>query len=104
MNTLLKGTPDEERLQENVKNCSGIAVVGAGLPRTGTLSTRSALAQLLNGRVYHMNNVGQGTDEDFHFWAKLFQGQDHSKQEWIDFFQKRGFVATLDNPAAIYYK
>ena len=36
------------------KNYSGYAVIGAGLPRTGTLSTRHALSHLLQGPIYHM--------------------------------------------------
>ena len=58
MNTLLKGSEYEEKLQLQ-ENFNGIQVIGAGLPRTGTLSTRSALAQLLKGKVYHMNNLAQ---------------------------------------------
>ena len=50
MNTLLKGSEYEEKLQLQ-ENFDGIQVIGAGLPRTGTLSTRSALAQLLKCRM-----------------------------------------------------
>jgi hypothetical protein len=45
--TLLKGSSEAQALQK--ENYSGFLVIGAGLPRTGTLSTRSALAQLLEG-------------------------------------------------------
>ena len=31
----------------------GLVVIGAGLPRTGTLSTRAALELLLGGPCYH---------------------------------------------------
>lgn len=31
----------------------GLLVIGAGLPRTGTLSTRAALQHLLGGPCYH---------------------------------------------------
>ena len=58
MNALLKGSEYEEKLQKQ-ENFDGILVIGAGLPRTGTLSTRLALAQLLKGKVYHMNNLAQ---------------------------------------------
>lgn len=58
MNALLKGSEYEEKLQLQ-ENFDGIQVIGAGLPRTGTLSTRSALAELLKGKVYHMNNLAQ---------------------------------------------
>ena len=104
MNTLLKGSEYEQKLQLQ-ENFDGIVVIGAGLPRTGTLSTRSALAQLLKGKVYHMNNLAEGDDsKDFEFWSDILNGKAKSKKDWIEFLQNRGFVATLDNPAAIYYK
>lgn len=62
--------------QDNVefqnKNYDGFMVIGAGLPRTGTLSLRSALGTLLNGACYHMHNVFEGAEEvrdqrDFQF-------------------------------------
>ena len=56
MNALLKGSEYEEKLQLQ-ENFDGIQVIGAGLPRTGTLSTRSALAELLKGKVYHMTHI-----------------------------------------------
>ena len=40
-------------------NYEGYIVIGAGLPRTGTASMRSALSILLNGPVYHMFEVYQ---------------------------------------------
>ncbi len=35
----------------------GLQVVGAGLGRTGTLSLKQALEQLLDGPCYHMTEV-----------------------------------------------
>ena len=32
----------------------GFILIGAGLPRTGTASTRAALQHLLRGDIYHM--------------------------------------------------
>ena len=45
--------------EEPEPNYSGFVVLGAGLPRTGTLSLRTALEQVLEGRVYHMAEVGK---------------------------------------------
>ncbi len=45
---LIKGDDEEEALFER-ENFSGFVLIGAGLPRTGTSSTRLALAQLLEG-------------------------------------------------------
>ncbi len=52
---LLKGDAEEEALFER-ENFSGFAVIGAGLPRTGTSSTRLALAQLLEGEAKDSTN------------------------------------------------
>ena len=49
-------------------------VIGAGLPRTGTLSTRAALEQLLEGPCYH------GA-------TPMVEKPDH-QQFWIDSLEK----------------
>ena len=42
---------------------------------------------------------------DYEFWNDLINdGVQKSSKDWILFLKNRGFVATLDNPAAIYYK
>ena len=52
--TILHGKGD---LYNGKKNYSGYVVIGAGLPRTGTLSTRHALSHILGGAIYHMEEV-----------------------------------------------
>ena len=39
-------------------NKSGYVAIGAGLPRTGTMSTRHALGILLEGKCHHMLESG----------------------------------------------
>ena len=62
----------------NDKKFDEIKVIGAGLPRTGTLSLKTALTQLYGGEI---NLVKTG----FHKYSKLIQIQcfygkvDHSK-------------------------
>ncbi len=51
-----------------------MVVLGAGLPRTGTLSLRAALRQLLGGRVYHMAEVVDKGAEDAKFWIRMMEG------------------------------
>ena len=51
----------------------GFVLVGAGLPRTGTLSTRKALQMLLNGRIYHMHETSKRPDH-YPFWWKVMKG------------------------------
>ena len=66
-------------------NYDGFVVIGAGLPRTGTMSTRAALGRLLDGACYHMVNVGEGTPVDWDFWNRAMDGKVESSQEWVDF-------------------
>ena len=47
-------------------NYSGFVLIGAGLPRTGTMSTRAALGTLLEGQCYHMLSVAEGTKVSYH--------------------------------------
>lgn len=44
----------------------GFHLIGAGLSRTGTLSTRIALATLLGGKVYH--GFVSTLDDEHDFW------------------------------------
>lgn len=46
----------------------------------------------------------KGEDIDYEFWKETLNGSAKTSNDWKDFLQNRGFVATLDNPAAIYYK
>ena len=45
-------------------------VLGAGLPRNGTLSTRAALMQLLGGEVYHMLTVMRDRHDHHPIWMQ----------------------------------
>ena len=76
-------------------NYDGFVVIGAGLPRTGTASMRSALSILLNGPVYHMVEVFTGGSPEIEFWKGAVQGN-KSKEEWKQFFEGRGFRGGLD--------
>ena len=78
-------------------------VIGAGLPRTGTLSMRAALSQLLDGACYHGADVLQGNRADIRHWKKAF-GQGVTPQEWVNFFEGNGYRAGVDFPCGIFYK
>ena len=54
-------------------NFAGFEVIGAGLPRTGTNSLRTALNFLLDGAVYHMFQVAFGEKVDANFWEKALK-------------------------------
>lgn len=72
-------------------------VIGAGLPRTGTLSQKIALEMLGLGPCYHMVNVLGDLDET-EVWRRAFEGE----QPWSEVFD--GFQATVDWPGSYYYK
>lgn len=84
-------------------NYSGFVVVGAGLSRTGTTSMRAALGYLLAGACYHLLNHDSADEYDVAFWHKAMDGET-TKQDWIEFFEGRGFRSAVDMPSNLFYK
>jgi len=74
-----------------------LQVVGAGLGRTGTVSLKVALEQLLGGRCYHMLEVRE-RPADPDAWGDAYEGRPPA---WQDFFG--GYTATVDWPAAPFW-
>ncbi len=72
-------------------------LIGAGLPRTATLSQKVALEILGLGPCYHMVNVLGDLDE-VPAWRRALEG-DGSLQEIF-----AGFDSTVDWPGAFFYK
>lgn len=85
------------------KNPDEILVIGAGLPRTGTLSLKSAFTKLYKGKCYHMSEVFQGDQEDLDIWLNAFEGK-NSAEDWKNYFKKKGFVTGCDYPFALMWK
>ena len=85
-------------------NTDGFVVIGAGLPRTGTLSTRSALGKLLNGKCYHMVEVFRGDKNDIETWNRFIDGEKISPQHWKEFLTDRGYRCGVDAPICFAYK
>ena len=52
-----------------------VVVIGAGLPRTDTMSLRAALNILLEGKVYHMGEVFLNGAEHAQFWMDMQDGR-----------------------------
>jgi hypothetical protein len=75
-----------------------LRVVGAGLPRTGTLSLRAALQRLLGGRCYHMEEVFDQLDH-VPVWRGAIRG---ALPDWHVFLAD--YVATVDWPASAFWK
>lgn len=72
-------------------------LIGAGLPRTGTLSQKVALEMLGLGPCYHMVNVLADLDEA-PGWQRALGG-DKAWDEILD-----GFQSSVDWPASFFYK
>ncbi len=72
-------------------------VIGAGLPRTGTLSQKVALEMLGFGPCYHMVNVLSDLDE-----AQGWQDALDGKPNWEQIFE--GCQSSVDWPGSFFYK
>jgi len=72
-------------------------LIGAGLPRTGTLSQKVALEMLGLTPCYHMVNVLMNLDEA-QLWRRALDGE----APWDEVFD--GFEATVDWPGSFFYK
>jgi len=72
-------------------------VIGAGLPRTGTLSQKVALEMLGLGPCYHMVNVLADLDLA-PLWRRAMEGN----ANWNEIFD--GFESTVDWPGSFFYK
>jgi hypothetical protein len=72
-------------------------VIGAGLPRTGTLTQKLALEQLGLGPCYHWVNIIADLDQ-VELWHRAFDGEDL----WGEIFD--GHYATVDWPGGFFYR
>jgi sulfotransferase family protein len=72
-------------------------LIGAGLPRTGTLSQKVALEMLGLAPCYHMVNVLADLDEA-DVWRRALNGE----AVWAELFD--GFQSTVDWPGSFFYK
>ena len=72
-------------------------VIGAGLPRTGTLSQKVALEMLGFGPCYHMVNVLTNLPLAKH-WEQALDGE----ADWDEVFGEH--ESTVDWPGAFFYR
>jgi len=87
----------------DAKDFNEIKVIGAGLPRTGTMSLKTALTQLYGGKCYHMMNVFLGDQEDINTWIKAERGE-MTSEDWRGYFGKNNYACGVDFPFSFYYK
>ena len=73
-------------------------IIGAGCGRTGTMSLKLALQQLLGGPVYHMAEVFPRA-EHVAAWTAASRGE---KVDWNQLFD--GYVATVDWPSCSFWR
>merc|ERR1711892_1114478 len=82
---------------------SSLRVIGVGLSRTGTLSTRLALGKLLGGKIYH--GFESDLDDRADFWLRAAENPDCvSSDDWREFLSGRGYTAGVGEPLALFYK
>jgi len=80
---------------------NSFVLIGAGLPRTGTMSTRLALQKLLKGNIYHMATLaGERPDHQIQ-WKKVLAGQNSpdSLKEMMC-----SYSGGVDYPVSLFYK
>jgi hypothetical protein len=75
-----------------------LRVIGAGVGRTGTMSLKGALEQVLGGPCYHMMEVF-AHPEHVGEWAAAGRGED---VDWSALLT--GYVATTDFPACLFWR
>ena len=80
---------------------SELAVIGAGLPRTGTLSVKAALEFLLGGPCYHGSLPFSGREGDQTVWREAFSTE--SIHPVLECGILRGFKAGVDHPFMCWY-
>lgn len=80
------------------KDNDGLHVIGAGLPRTGTLSLKAALEILGFGPCHHMYDLVEKTDRIVEF-TRAYDGE---KMDFRKLMQ--GYRSTVDSPTTDFYK
>jgi hypothetical protein len=73
-------------------------IIGAGFPRTGTLSLKLALEELLRGPCYHGTETARRLG-DVPTWHDALRGRQPS---WPTFLS--GYVAAVDWPASAFWR
>jgi Sulfotransferase domain len=73
-------------------------LIGAGLPRTGTLTQKLALEQLGLGPCYHWVDVLADLDREVPLWNRALDGQ----APWAEVFG--GYSSTVDWPGGYFYR
>ena len=84
-------------------NYEGYKVIGAGLPRTGTMSTQAALEKILDGPCYHMLTMWEDGDKEVDHWERMLDGR-LNDDDWKVFLEGRGFRSGVDYPISHHFE
>ena len=74
----------------------------SGLPRTGTMSTFTALEKILPGKCHHMVRAFSDKN-DPQFWNKASRGQ-MTDEDMMQFIKTSKLAASVDFPMSLYWK
>jgi len=100
-NIKLQIVTDIKKMSSDRKGGSDLLVIGAGLPRTGTLSLMTALEMLLPGECHHGMKMWQHSDE---LYDIVTSGCLEDGEKLNEFFRKHGYVSTADIPLCFHYE
>jgi len=79
-------------------------LIGAGLPRTGSLSTFAALEMILPGKCHHMVRVGADrSGGNMRHWVRACK-ETVPDEEWKEFIRKERISAGVDFPTSLFWK
>ena len=76
-------------------------VIGVGLPRTGTVSMKLAVEELLKGPCYHFENILENPDGHIPFWMSVVKGE-VTTEKWRDFLSE--YKGGFDSPIVSHWK
>ncbi|XP_057311466.1 uncharacterized protein LOC130649231 [Hydractinia symbiolongicarpus] len=77
-----------------------LIVIGAGLPRNGTHTTKTALEVLLPGKCHHMYPIIEKHQAEW----KCILNDGMSDEEFKSFFLSNGYIAAVDAPVTFFYE
>ena len=81
-----------------ITQTKGLKLIGAGLPRTGTLTQKVALEQLGFGPSYHWVNVIADLEHQLPLWEQALDGDGH----WEEIFGEHR--SSVDWPGGYFYR
>ncbi|CAF5058101.1 unnamed protein product, partial [Rotaria sp. Silwood1] len=98
MTELLFGDSNVHRRKNAADHTNNLRVIGAGLPRTGTSSLKTALEILGFGPCHHMTELLKKPEQG-EIFLRIFDGYEADFRELL-----KGYRSSVDVPTALFYK